>query len=168
MELPNALGLPILTSLRKEGVHDRSQFHRAASRCRRARPHFVTVQHSQSVVAPDSLTSLIQNFESSPRNAAKSSGERDSETSVPSRASAALTSGFCAASVIASNSLLTISGGVPTGTKNPYQNAMPYSGKPASAMPGRSVTSGEYSRLFTASPRSRPALIIGSTDGGVA
>ena len=35
-------------------------------------------------------------------------------------------------------------------------------------MPGRSGTSGERSRVVTASPRKRPAFTISSTDGGVA
>jgi hypothetical protein len=46
-------------------------------------------------------------------NAANSAVEAEGETSVPWRASTAFTSGFCSATCAASNSFLTISGGVP-------------------------------------------------------
>src|SRR6266581_7401291 len=107
--------------------------------------------HRQSMVAPDSFASRAQNLESSARNAANSSGDRESATSVPSRANVSLTSGWPIATVVASNSFLTMSGGVPNGTKNPYQNDMLYWGRPTSVMPGISGINDERSRLVTAS-----------------
>jgi hypothetical protein len=49
----------------------------------------------------------------------------------------------------------------------PYQNSRLYSGNPASFIPGRSGTSGERSRVLTASARSFPPLAWGSTEGDV-
>ena len=64
-----------------------------------ARAHPLSL--AQSAVAPESFASFAQNFASSVRNAAKASGEADVSTSVPSRASAALKPGVCAASIVA-------------------------------------------------------------------
>ena len=54
----------------------------------------------------------------------KASGEADSDTSVPSRASAALIEGCCMATVAASKIFFTTGAGVPAGTNRPYQNSM--------------------------------------------
>src|SRR5258706_11318657 len=59
-------------------------------------------ENHQSAVASVSFTSFTQNFSSSPRNSAKSCGDFEIDTSVPSRASAALPSGLCAAVAVAS------------------------------------------------------------------
>src|SRR6185295_14112862 len=69
------------------------------------------------------FTSCTQNLPSSTRKLANCSGEPESDTSVPSLASAVLTPGCCIAATVASWILRTIAGGVPAGTNMPYQNS---------------------------------------------
>ncbi len=54
-----------------------------------------------------------------------------------------------------------MAGGVPAGTNMPYQNSRLYSGSPASFIPGSSGTSGERSRVLTASREQPSALDLG-------
>ena len=114
------------------------------------------------------LDELDPELLSSLRNAPNCSGEGDSDTSVPSRASDGLHRGLLhgrsswprrpssrppAACRSARRSRTRTPGCSPAGRPR--------------CMPGRSGTSGERSRVLTASAFSRPALTCGSTDGDV-
>ncbi len=72
-------------------------------------------------------------------------------------------SAVCSAALTAPLSLAITSGGVPAGANRPVQALVAKSGKPLSIIVGTSGSSGLRCALVTASARSCPVLISGSS-----